>query len=349
MPLTPEWFPAALPDPVPDFVLQPPTSFKPCREPSPSSEALFSPSFIHTDQFYERENPFISQERHSPIVRGKLTPELPAEMPLSHRVVHHYSVSKKAMETKLLQQPISTTPLCEILKEGQLCHLRRYERDGVYVRNTVKLDKAFKHLGGLRDNLQHLVIGTKAIPNMVTVDLVLDDAVISLFQSLPGLLEARLHGFTKLTKRSFDAALIHCPKLRVIAITGTRLPPGPEPRKLVYHHGHPAYAGGMGSLGADTLRSLIPNDGPVRDITFMGRHLQFIDFSFQNVDASLSTQVTVLPGRFGQLVIMRELQTTTERYFRGTLEISPAVDDSKLQGNNRPINPVASTVGWPVA
>ena len=184
---------------------------------------------------------------------------------------------------------------------------------------------------------------------MVTVDLVLDDAVISLFQSLPGLLEARLQGFTKLTKRSFDAALIHCPKLRVLAITGTRLPPGSEPRKLVYHHGRPSYAGGMGSLGPDTLRSLIPNDGPVRDIMFMGHHLQFIDLSFQNVDVGLATQVTILPGRFGQLVVMRELQASTERYFRGGLEVSPAIDDFKLQGNNRPINPVASTVGWPVA
>ncbi|CAG8755017.1 6191_t:CDS:2, partial [Acaulospora colombiana] len=97
-------------------------------------------------------------------------------------------------------------------------------------------------------------------------------AVISLFQSLPALVEARLHGFTKLTKRSFDAALMYCSNLRVLAITG-----------------------GTGSLGSDTLRSLIPFDGPLRDVSLTGRNLRFIDLSFQNIDDMLARDVTALP------------------------------------------------------
>ncbi|KAG8832411.1 hypothetical protein FRC17_001392 [Serendipita sp. 399] len=350
IPLTPEWFPAALPDTVPDFVLNPTTvSSKPYREPTPPSDTAFGQNMVQWEQFNDHESPFIRHDRRSPVARDQMTPELPPPFPVTRNNIRNIVISKRAMEANLVQQPASSTSLCEIIKEGQLCHLRRYERDGVFLRGTtVKFDKAFKHLSTLRDNLQHLVIGVKAVPAMLNVELVADEAVVSLLQSLPGLLEVRFHGFTKLTKRSFDAALIHCTKLKVLAITGTRVP-GPEPRKLVYHQGRPHYAGGTGSLAADTLRSLLPNDGPVRDVAFIGRQLQFIDLSFQHVDDPLAKRVTALPGRFGNLVIMRELQSTTERYSQGTLEVSPCVDASKLQGNNRPINPVASTVGWPVA
>ena len=212
--------------------------------------------------------------------------------------------------------------------------------------SDIDFSKAFRHLSGLRDNLQHLVIGLKSIPIVLSVDLVTDDAVVSLLQSLPALLEVRLHGFTKLTKRSFDAALIHCTKLRVLAITGTRVP-GPEPRKIVFSNGRPQSAGGIGSLSADTLRSLLPADGPIRNVSFIGQYLKLVDLSFQTVDNMLARDVTALPGRYGDLLIMRELQTTTERYTKGIMEVSMAVDGSKFQGLQRPIHPVASTVGWP--
>jgi hypothetical protein len=252
------------------------------------------------------------------------------------------------MENYLLQQPASATPLCEISKEGQICHLRRYERAGVFVRSTVKFDKAFKHLSNLRENLQHLVIGFKSVPTVLTVDLVTDNMIVSLLQSLPNLQEVRLHGFTQLTKQSFDAALIHCPKLRVLAITGTRVP-GPESRKVVFSNGRPYYAGGTGSLGSDTLRSLMPNNGPIRGVTYVGRYLRLVDLSYQHLDEMLAKAVTSLSERNGDLVIMRELQTTTERYRIGVLEVSEPIDGSKCQGLQRPINPVASTAGWPTA
>lgn len=191
--------------------------------------------------------------------------------------------------------------------------------------------------------MQHLVIGLKGVPTVFTVDQVTDASVISLLQSLPNLQEVRFHGFTQLTKQSFDAALIYCPKLRVLAITGTRVP-GPEPRKLVFSNGRPHRAGGMGSLQPDTLAALMPNAGPIRSVSFIGQHLQFIDISFQELDHTLAKQVTA--RRFGRLVVMRELQASTERYANGLLQVSDAVDGIRLQGLQRPVNPVASTVGW---
>lgn len=349
VPLTPEWFPNELQDTFPSRRLTPPLNpYNTPREPSPTFDPFSSAKLTHWTSPRNRGSLLLRSERSSPVDRAVTTPELPLDFPATRNLSINVIIPKKVMEAKLLQQPNSSTPLCEIVKEGQLCHLRRYERAGVFVRSTVKFDKAFKHLSGLHDNLQHLVIGLKCVPTVYTVDMVTDDAVVSLFQSLPALVEARLHGFTKLTKRSFDAALMYCSNLRVLAITGTRVP-GPEPRKVVFSNGRPQYAGGTGSLGPDTLRSLIPFDGPLRDVSLTGRNLRFIDLSFQNIDDMLAREVTALPGRYGNLVIMRELQTTTERYFAGTLEVSPFVDGSRLHGNLRPINPVASTIGWPAA
>lgn len=347
LPLTPEWFPIDLPDSLPLPLEKPQAPLHIYREPSPPSGLLFSSNMTFWEPPSENDVPFLTRsELSSPVSRVVVTPELPSDTPIHRDQVCHTVIQKRTMETSLLQQPLPATPLCEIVKEGQLCHLRRHERAGVFVRSTVKFDKAFRHLSGLRDNLQHLVIGLKSIPIVLSVDLVTDDAVVSLLQSLPALLEVRLHGFTKLTKRSFDAALIHCTKLRVLAITGTRVP-GPEPRKIVFSNGRPQPAGGMGSLSPDTLRSLLPADGPIRNVSFIGQYLQLVDLSFQNVDSMLARDVTALPGRYGDLVVLRELQSTTERYAKGVIEVSMAVDGSKTQGLQRPIHPVASTVGWP--
>lgn len=348
-PSTPEWFPA-------DHILQPPAPLPlpPLRTPPVQSPykplPVFDSPFSKTPELVERDfesmSPFTRSSVDSSPSRITTPPLFLSDVPetSSREIV---PIHKKVMENYLLQQPASSTPLCEIVKEGQICHLRRYERAGVFVRSTVKFDKAFKHLSNLRENLQHLVIGFKSVPTVFTVDLVTDNMIISLLQSLPNLQEVRFHGFTQLTKQSFDAALIHCPKLRVLAITGTRVP-GPEPRKVVFSSGRPQYAGGTGALSPDTLRSLMPNNGPIRGVLYVGRYLRLVDLSFQPVDESLARAVTSLPER-GDLVIMRELQTTTERYIMGVLEVSEPVDGSKCQGLQRPLNPVASTVGWPAA
>lgn len=107
----------------------------------------------------ENEVPLLTRsEFSSPVSRVVVTPELPNDFQPNRdpmfrkpsfccffhrrRLISHSDtvIQKRTMENTLLQQPLPSTPLCEIVKEGQLCHLRRHERAGVFVRSTVKFE-----------------------------------------------------------------------------------------------------------------------------------------------------------------------------------------------------------------
>ncbi|KIM33262.1 hypothetical protein M408DRAFT_151867 [Serendipita vermifera MAFF 305830] len=141
LPLTPEWFPIDLPDSLPLPLEKPQAPLHIYREPSPPSGLLFSSNMTFWEPPSENDVPFLTRsELSSPVSRVVVTPELPSDTPIHRDQVCHTVIQKRTMETSLLQQPLPATPLCEIVKEGQLCHLRRHERAGVFVRSTVKFE-----------------------------------------------------------------------------------------------------------------------------------------------------------------------------------------------------------------
>lgn len=136
-----------LPNLPPNHILQPTTSQLPSPIHSPLSS---STEFIERGS--EIESPVFSPKTPSDTlictpprpIFDLSEPKDPMYSAYSPLVFIRHStfldIHKKEMENLLLNQPVSSTPLCDITKEGQICHLRRYERAGVFVRNAVKFE-----------------------------------------------------------------------------------------------------------------------------------------------------------------------------------------------------------------
>lgn len=184
-------------------------------------------------------------------------------------------------------------------------------------------------LGG---HLQHLIIGTKA-PFVLEVQEIDDEAIVGLLPTVPNLVELRLQGFIKLTQTSFVAALVNCRDLQVFVITGTR-EWSPSRSKVIYPD-EEGTCGGYGSMEMDTLKALIPS---YTGAPLPGRRLRLVDFAYQPMDVELARNVTSIRG---ELVIMRELALTTERYSSGLREVSDPVECINLQGNFKTMKAVS--------
>lgn len=81
IPLTPEWFPAALPDSLPSPFEKPQAPLQLYREPSPPSGLLFSSNMTFWEPPSENDVPFLTRSAlSSPISRVVVTPELPTDI-----------------------------------------------------------------------------------------------------------------------------------------------------------------------------------------------------------------------------------------------------------------------------